>query len=236
VVVVNESWVRRYSADRDPLGRRVWLVGRMFEVVGVVPDLQMQDPEDRAGDGMYASMLQANPYAVRLVARAAGEPLALTPGIRDAIEAVDPDLPLFEVANLHEAIYADKKVLEAFGVLFLVFGTGRSSHERRARGVVSFAVSRRAREISIGWQSGRPERCDGPGAARGVWSGWNGDRAVHRVRALQPWRPASTRSSLRACPHLKSSARGAASSAWCGRSGARWRSIRPPCCAPTRAG
>jgi putative ABC transport system permease protein len=151
VVVVNESWVRRHSADRDPLGRRVWLGERMFEVVGVVPDLQMQDPEDRVGDGMYASLLQVRPYAVRLLLRTGGgDPLALTPTVRDAIEAVDPDLPLFEVATLSEAIYADKKVLEAFGALFLVFGAGALFLTTVGLyGVVSFAVSRRAREIGV---------------------------------------------------------------------------------------
>jgi hypothetical protein len=151
VVVVNESWVLRHSADRDPLGRRVWLGERMFEVVGVVPDLQMQDPEDRVGDGMYASLLQVRPYAVRLLLRTGGgDPLALTPTVRDAIEAVDPDLPLFEVATLSEAIYADKKVLEAFGALFLVFGAGALFLTTVGLyGVVSFAVSRRAREIGV---------------------------------------------------------------------------------------
>ena len=39
VVVVNESFVRRFSAAQSPLGRRVFFGGRDFEIVGVVPDL-----------------------------------------------------------------------------------------------------------------------------------------------------------------------------------------------------
>ena len=150
VAVVNESWMRRHSPDRDPIGRRLWFGNRVLEIVGVVPDLQMQDPEDRAGDGVYASLLQLRPYAVRIVARTDGDPLALTSAVWDALAAVDADVPLFEVAALYDAIYADKKVLDVFGILFFVFGVGALFLTVIGLyGVVSFAVARRAREIGI---------------------------------------------------------------------------------------
>jgi predicted permease len=150
VALVNQSWVRQYSEDRDPLGRRIWFGEQMLEIVGVVPDLQMQDPEDRATHGVYASLLQVRPYVVRLMIRTAGDPLRLAASIRSAVEAEDPDLPLFEVATLHDAIYADKKVLEAFGTLFLVFGAGALFLTMVGLyGVVSFAVRQRSREIGV---------------------------------------------------------------------------------------
>jgi putative ABC transport system permease protein len=150
VAVVNQSWVRRHSADRDPLGRRIWIAERMLEIVGVAPDLQMQDPEDRIGDGIYASMLQLRPYVIRVMARTANDPIALTPAVRDAIEAVDRDVPLIEVATLYDAIYSDKKVLDAFGALFFLFGIGALFLTMvGVYGVVSFAVTRRSREIGV---------------------------------------------------------------------------------------
>jgi putative ABC transport system permease protein len=122
----------------------------MLEIVGVVPDLQMQDPEDRATHGVYASLLQVRPYVVRLMIRTAGDPLRLAANVRSAVEAEDPDLPLFEVATLHDAIYADKKVLEAFGTLFLLFGAGALFLTMVGLyGVVSFAVRQRSREIGV---------------------------------------------------------------------------------------
>jgi predicted permease len=150
VAVVNASWVRRYSQDRDPIGRRVWFGDQVLEIVGVVPDLQVQDPEDLAGDGVYASLLQVRPYVVRLMLHTAGDPLALTASVRSVVEAVDPDLPLFEVATLRDAIYSDKKVLEAFGALFLLFGVGALFLTMVGLyGVVSFAVRLRSREIGV---------------------------------------------------------------------------------------
>ena len=148
--VVNASWVTRFSPDREPIGRKVWLGERMLEVVGVVPDLQVQDPEDRRGDGMYVSMLQSGPYAMRVLARTAGDPLALTPVVRDAAESIDRDLPLFEVSSLYDAIYSDKKVLDAFGALFFAAGVGALLLTMVGLyGIVSFAVAARTREIGV---------------------------------------------------------------------------------------
>ena len=147
---VNTSWVRRYSPDREPLGRKIWIGERMLEIVGVVPDLQMQDPEDKRGDGIYVSMLQMRPYAIRVLARTQGDPLGLTPVVRDAAESIDPDLPLFEVSSLYDAIYSDKKVLDAFGALFFAAGVGALVLTMVGLyGIVSFAVAARTREIGV---------------------------------------------------------------------------------------
>lgn len=150
VALVNESFERRYSRERDVIGRQVDFGELTLTVVGVVPDLQIQDVDDRTADGVYASMLQVRPYAVRVMALTAGDPLAAVPALLEAVETVDPDLPVFEIATLREAIYADKKVLDAFSTLFFVFGVGAVFLTAVGLyGVVSFAVSRRTREIGI---------------------------------------------------------------------------------------
>jgi putative ABC transport system permease protein len=151
VALVNESWVQRYSSDRDPIGRTIALeAAHPITIVGIVPDLQMQNPGDERADGVYMPLLQHAPYGVRVMARADAAPLALAAPIRDRIEALTPDLPLFEIATLHDAIYADASVLDAFGVLFAIFGAGALFLAVIGLyGVVSFGVTQRTREFGV---------------------------------------------------------------------------------------
>ena len=67
MVVVNESFVRRFSADADVMGRRVFFGKRDFTIVGVVSDAMAHDVQERAQDGIYAPILQARPYGIRVM-------------------------------------------------------------------------------------------------------------------------------------------------------------------------
>jgi predicted permease len=150
VALVNESWIRRFSPDRDPVGRRIRLAGqeRDLMIVGVTPDLQVQDVDDSRGEGIYVPMLQHEQFAARLLVRSGGD--AIAQRVRDAVESVHPDLPLFEPMTLHEAIYSDKKILDAFSALFLLFGIGALFLTVTGLyGVVAFSVNRRTREVGI---------------------------------------------------------------------------------------
>jgi hypothetical protein len=150
VLLVNESFVRRHSPDRDPVGRQITFGRVSHTIVGVVPDLQMQDVDSKVADGVYAPLLQMGPAVLRVVARVNGDPLALIPTLRAALARVDAGMPLIEVGSLRAAIYADKKILDAFAALFLGFGAGALFLTTIGLyGVVSFAVERRSREFAI---------------------------------------------------------------------------------------
>jgi predicted permease len=150
-ILVNSSWAATFSTDRDPLGRRLYFGDREYAIVGIVPDLMPTDIENEVQHAIYLPF-QQSPYAwnVRIMARTQGDALGITAAVRDAAAEIDPDVPLFEIATLHDTIFADKRVLDAFGVLFFLFGIGATFMTVVGLyGVVAFAVSQRTREIGI---------------------------------------------------------------------------------------
>ena len=150
VAVVNESFAARHSVGRDPIGRGLRAGTRVFEIVGVVPDLLMQDVEDADGAGFYLSMLQTRPFAVRVMAETDGPALVAAGALRRGVEEVDRDVPVLEVAPLRDAIFSDKKILDALATLFLVFGLGAVFLAALSlHAVLSFVVTRRHREFGI---------------------------------------------------------------------------------------
>jgi putative ABC transport system permease protein len=151
VALVNQSWVRRFSSDRDPIGRTLQLEGEASAtIVGIVPDVHMEDPDSQRPECAFVSALQFNPYGVRVLLRSRGDVIALTPDVRARVAQVDPDLPIFEIATLHDAIYSDSAILDVFAALFGVFGVGALFLTTIGLyGVVSFSVTQRTREIGI---------------------------------------------------------------------------------------
>jgi len=148
--VVNQSFVAKFSPDRDPIGRRVFAGQRELIIVGVVADLMAGDLQDRQQDGVYGSMLQLRPYAVRVVARGPVDPLTLTPSVRAAVDRVDDTLPLAEVFTVREAALRDKKVLDVLGGLFGLFGAGALILTAIGTySITAFVVGQRRREFGI---------------------------------------------------------------------------------------
>jgi predicted permease len=161
VAVVNQSFARRFWPGSSAVGRRfrtgtadtvAWMT-----VIGVVEDLHMQgfSPPGSPGatpDGYYVPLAQSDPSFLTLVARG-NEGVAtasLVPGLRDAVRAVDPDVPLFDVRTLEEAAARSSWFYRVFGTVFVVFGAvALFMATVGLYGVLSFAVSRRTQELGI---------------------------------------------------------------------------------------
>jgi len=167
VAAVNETFVKRFFENEDPIGRRIGIGGpetaRDFEIVGIVEDVkytspdqptrpmifmpEFQLPPDREGAGgaMARSTLMR---AVSIHATVGAG--VLEPQVRQAVARVTPDVTVVRVLPMADQVAGNfrlNKLLSgltsAYGILALALAF------LGLYAVTSFTVARRTREIGI---------------------------------------------------------------------------------------
>lgn len=153
-VIVNQAFARRYYPP-GAIGQRLALAAGAHqewrEIVGVVPDLGMgEGPNDRVREAIYLPLAQVPASGLTLFAHVSGLPLDLSGPARDAVRAVDANLPIFNVATVRQAFEQGAWAFRVFGSLFLAFGFAALFMATVGLyGVMAFSVSRRTQEIGV---------------------------------------------------------------------------------------
>ncbi|HZH90555.1 MAG TPA: ABC transporter permease [Pyrinomonadaceae bacterium] len=155
VVVINETFARRYFADADPLGQRIVFTDApdapAREVVGVAADVRHAGLDAPAGLEYYVPFHQAPAVRVTLVARTtAGDPASITPALRGLVREIDKDLPLWNVRTMNsllsESVARRRFNMTLLGIFALVALLLASLG---IYGVMSYLVTQRTHEIGI---------------------------------------------------------------------------------------
>lgn len=162
-ILVNEPFVRQHLDGQDPLGTRIRVVGRgspsveaapgaWGTVVGVVPDLGVDNGRDFDDTGIYLPLMDAPPRSAHLLLRAGpGAAVeALTAGVRTTMAELDPDVALRDMDSLGGRIAATRDMERLFAQLFAFFGLcGLILAGVGLYALMAFTVGRRIKELGI---------------------------------------------------------------------------------------
>jgi predicted permease len=152
VIVVNETFARRYFPGRNAVGQIVKLYNseQPVEIIGVVKDIR--DTELRADPAPFVFLPVKQVYHPTNVfhVRTAGDPVAIMPTITKELQALDPAVNVAVSATVRETLgYAmwgprtGAMLMSAFGLIALTL-TSLGIYAVMAHG-----VTQRTREIGI---------------------------------------------------------------------------------------
>jgi predicted permease len=151
-VIISETMAERFWPGESAIGKRFKFFGDadFREVIGIAKDTKYNSLTEERQPFVYLPIAQQYAPFATLYIRTAGDAASLAASVRAEIAAMDPNLPLLNVATMEEHINnslggqrSNATLLAIFGGLALVLAVVG------LYGVMAYSVAQRTREIGI---------------------------------------------------------------------------------------
>jgi len=155
-MIVNRTMARRLFGDQDPIGRQVRMGNsKMYQIIGLAGDSKSVTFGEEVKACAYAYLPREPNEIVSLLGltflvKTSSDPARLIAPVRGQIEALDPNLAVFNVDTLSNHVTKAFFLPRVCAVLFGTFGlVGLALAAMGLFGLISYSVRSRTREIGI---------------------------------------------------------------------------------------